>query len=108
MRTTPLYNLAFQFLQQHEGEHLAHDRQRLVARCVDHLVSSAVASHDTARDVTLQACAELACRRRMEYIDCDRTTSYALFLVDAEGKKQFFTVPELISLIDQARHRNTP
>ena len=101
--TTPLYHLAFIFLQTHEGEHLAHDQHRLVSRCIDHLVLSSEVSADTAKDVTMQALGELTSRRRREYIDCTRTTSYTLFLVDATGQRRAFLLSELLQLIEQAK-----
>lgn len=103
MATTPLYNSAFEFLQNHENEHLAPDQHLLVSRCITRLIDSASVSYDTAKDATLQAFGELAARGRREYIDCDRTTSYALFLVDADGKKRAYTLAELMRMIHQAQ-----
>lgn len=102
--TTPLlYTRAFAFLQTHEGEHLTHDQNNLVDRCIAHLVADAHVSYDTAKDTTLQALGELSARRRLEYIDCSRTTSYALFLVDVKGEKRVFTVAELLQMISHAK-----
>lgn len=107
MQTTPLYTRALCFLQAHEGEHLAHDFHRLASRCIDHLVEDAHVSCQTAKDVTMQAFGEFTARRRREYIDCSRTTSYALFLVDDKGERIVFTLTELLKMIDQAKTAST-
>lgn len=102
MQTSPLYPIAFDFLQAHQGEHLDPDQHRLVTRCISQLIDKADVSYETAKDVTLQAFGELAARGRREYIDCNRTTSYTLFLVDGQGKKRAYTLAELMRIITQA------
>lgn len=100
MNTIALRPLALAFLQQHEAEHLAHDQARLVDRCVAHLVDAAECSASTARDSTMQALGELSARRRHGHIDCTRTTSFALFLVDGGGTRRAITIAALLDLID--------
>lgn len=102
---TALFPAALAFLQQHEAEHLAPDTERLVAHCVAHLVSGAEVSAAKAHDTTMQALGELECRRRREYIDCSRTTSFTLFLVDSHGKRHAFTVADLIARIGDLAER---
>lgn len=103
MQTTPIYSLAFDFLQAHQGEHLAPDQHLLVSRCITQVIDKANASYETAKDATLQAFGELSARGRREYIDMNRTTSYALFIVDATGERRAYTLAELLRLIDQAK-----
>lgn len=100
---TPLYSLAFHFLKLHENEHLSHQHHHLVQRCIDTVIESAQVSYDTAKAVTMQALGELTARRRRERIDCDRTTSYTLFLIDDKGERRIFTITELMHLVDQAQ-----
>lgn len=103
MATTPLYTCAFEFLLAHENEHLAPDQDFLVRRCITRLIDSANVSYETAKIATLQAFGELAARGRREYIDCNLTTSYTLFLVDADGKMYTCTLAELMPMIHQAQ-----
>jgi hypothetical protein len=103
MTTTPLYTAAFDFLQSHQGEHLAPDQHLLVTRCINKIIDAAGVSYDTAKDATLQACGELSARGRREYIDCSRTTSYALFVVGQDGKRTAYTIAELLRMIEQSK-----
>lgn len=96
----PMFSSALGFLQHHEAEYLAHDQPRLVDRCIAHLVESAECSASSARDIVMQALGELSARRRPGYIDCNRTTSFALFLVDSQGIRRTITIAALLDLID--------
>lgn len=107
MHTTALYPLAFAFLQAHHNEHLAPDQHLLVDRCIKQLIDKATVSYDTARDATLQALGELSARGRRDYIDCSRTTSYALFLLDGAGNKRTYTLSQLVRVLDQAEAAGT-
>lgn len=100
MNTIALYPLALAFLQQHEAEHLAHDTERLVDRCIGHLVETGLCSASSARDTAMQALGELSARRRIGHIDCTRTTSFTLFLVDAQGQRRAVTIAALLGLIE--------
>jgi hypothetical protein len=100
MNTIALYPLALTFLQQHEAEHLAHDQERLVDRCTAHLVELGQCSASSARDTTMQALGELSARRRIGHIDMTRSTSFTLFLVDAQGQRRALTIASLLNLID--------
>lgn len=86
-----------------DDEHPNEEKHRLVTRCIRALIDATGVSWDTAKDATMQALGELAARGRREYIDCDLTTSYTLFLVDAQGNKRAFTLAELTQLIDKAQ-----
>lgn len=91
---------ALNFLQQNAGEHFLRDRALLIDRCIAHLVDTHNVSRITANEVTMQALGELDYRNRRTYIDCSRTTSYTLFLVDQDsGVKRAFTTAELMQLI---------
>lgn len=103
MQTNSLYPIAFEFLQNHEAEHLAPDQHLLVSRCIRRLIDKAGVSHATAKDAALQAFGELGARGRREYIDCNRTTSYALFLVEASGDRRAYTLAELVRVIEHAK-----
>lgn len=94
---------ALNFLRTHADEHLNRDRQRLVDRCVAHLVESAGISADTARTVTLQALGELCARRGKVSIDCTRTTSFTLFITDENGKSVAIVASDLLRLVEQAQ-----
>ncbi|MYM70509.1 hypothetical protein GTP45_27405 [Pseudoduganella sp. FT55W] len=100
MNTIALSPLALAFLQQHEGEHLAHETERLVERCTAHLVETGMCSASSARDITMQALGELSARRRIGHIDCTRTTSFTLFLIDSQGQRRALTIAALLALIE--------
>lgn len=102
MSTFALTCSALSFLQDHENEHLSGDRQRLVDRCIEHLVNSAGISTDTARTVTLQALGELSARRSKVSIDCTRTTSFTLFMKDESGQPVVLVAADLAELAKQA------
>lgn len=97
---TNLHTIALTFLEQHHAEHLSHDRHRLIERCITHLMEVQDLSASTAEDIALQAIGERESRDRREYIDLDRTTSYAVFLYDPLiGRKRVFTVADLMRLV---------
>jgi hypothetical protein len=101
--SSPLHALAIAFLQQHEGEHLVPHQDRLVTRCAHYLIDrDAALSLDVARDVARQALGELTSRSCSAYINLDLTTSYALFINDADGSKQCYSLRELLRVIRQA------
>ena len=99
---SPVYSRAIEFLERHQGEHLAADQHRLFTRCVYHLVDHAGLDSREARRVTLQAAGELSARGRREYIDLDSTTSYALVVADAQGTKTCYTLGELLRALEHA------
>lgn len=101
MKTDNLNAVALTFLNQHEGEHLLRDRHHLVDRCTAHLVDCCNVSRLVANDITMQALGELDARNRRAYIDCTRTTSYTLFLVNAEsGERRTFTISQLLEILE--------
>lgn len=102
MPISNLYTLAINFLQQHKDEHLDPARPLLVERCTSHLIDAGGASFIDANDTSLQALGELDSRGRPEYVDMDKTTSFALFLNDREGRQRVFTIAALMDLIYQA------
>lgn len=103
MSTFALTCNALSFLQDHHDEHLSADRQRLVDRCIEHLVNSTGIATDTARTVTLQALGELSARRSKATIDCTRTTSFTLFMKDENGQSVVLVAADLAELAKHAR-----
>jgi len=98
----PVVNLrdaAQAFLAEHLDDHLAGERERLVHRCIEHLMGCAEISTQTAEDIALQVLAELTCRGQRCYIDLSRSTGQVVFLRDPERKTSVvFTVPDLLRL----------
>jgi len=103
MSTFALACTALSFLQDHHDEHLSADRQRLVDRCIDHLVSSTGIATDTAHTVTLQALGELSARRSKATIDCTRTTSFTLFMKDESGQSVVLVAADLAEMAKHAK-----
>ena len=101
MQSSPLYATAISFLNANAHEQAAHD-QLLLTRCISHVIDRHNVSRDTARDVAVQAAGELAARGRREYIDCSRTTSYTLFLVDEHGRRHALTIRDLVAQLNLA------
>ena len=92
---------AFQFLLQHEGEHFWRDRALLVEPCIAHLVDACGAPRQRAADVAMQALGELDSRHHRIYIDCTRTTSFTLFMVDQDrGTTRAIALSDLLPLLD--------
>ena len=108
MAECTLHNAAIRYLLTHQGEHLHPDRQRLVARCADHLMESGI-SADTANTITLQALGEVHARATTAHVDMTRSTSYAVFVVDPVSKKTVcFTAADLVRMArEQARSAAT-
>lgn len=102
MQTNPLYTTAINFLIAHQDD-LAHVPHMLLTRCISHVIDQGDVSRDTAHVIAVQAAGELSARGRREYIDCSRTTSYALFLSDGTGKTKAVMIDALIRIIDQAQ-----
>lgn len=90
-----LFPCAVDFLQRHQDEHLIGQQEHLISRCVEHLVATAEVSAETAHIVAMQALGDIGSRRRRHYIDLSRSTSFALFLVDGQGKRHAYTIADL-------------
>lgn len=102
MPSTPHHAAAINYLQNKIGHWDQPDDHELVTGAICHLVSKGP-SYTSAKTIALQAFGELMARGKRAYIDCDRTTSYALFLMDNDGNETVYTLPELLSLIDKAK-----
>lgn len=102
MPSTPHHAAAISFLQTHSGEYDQLDNQNLMTRTICHLVGKGP-SYTAAKTIALQAFAELSARGKRAYIDCDRTTSYALFLMDNNGNETVYTLPELLDIIANSK-----
>jgi hypothetical protein len=103
MSTIAFTSRAMRFLQAHEDEHLSRDRQLLVDRCIEHLVDAVAISAETARVITVQALGELSARRSKVSIDCNRTTSFTLFMTDERGQRMALLASDLVELAKQAQ-----
>lgn len=100
MTNQPDLSAALAFLHAHEGATLAPALTSLTNRCIAHLIEHNSISETTATDLTMQALGELSARKRKAYIDCNKTTSYTLFLVDDNGNQHALTIAQLITLLD--------
>lgn len=107
MPTSPLYSRAIDFLERHQGEHLAPDEHRLVARCAYELLDNGAPSYPEARGIALQAMGELSARGRRSYIDLDHSTSYALFVANGDGKTNCYTLAQVLRALEHATAAGT-
>lgn len=99
MASNPLHQAAVDFLLAHHGEHLTPDRRMLIERCIEHIRTDHAATREVAEVVTLQALGDIASRSTGVNVDLDRTTSYAVFVVDpTTGKRVCFTAQDLLRL----------
>lgn len=99
MASNPLHQAAVDFLLAHHGEHLTPDRRMLIERCIEHIRTEHAATRAFAEVTTLQALGDIASRSTGAHVDLDKTTSYAVFLVDrTTGKRVCFTAQDLLRL----------
>jgi hypothetical protein len=74
----------------------------MLERCVAHLMALCNCSKRTAETHAAQAVAELVSRRSRVSFDMDRSTSYALFVVDrASGTTRVISAAELLLLLQR-------
>lgn len=98
MSQSPLHEVAVSYLLAHQGEHLIHDRPLLVGRCVTRLLELGASAED-ANVVALQALGEIDARGNGAYVDANRGTSFAVFVVDPVQKSQYaFTAADLVRI----------
>lgn len=98
MSQTTLHEVAIGYLLAHQAEHLAHDRQYLIARCAGHLQERG-ATIERANIVALQALGELDTRATKAHIELTHCTSFAVFVVDPVTRARIaFTAADLIRL----------
>lgn len=97
---TPL-DTARRFLARHRDEHLAHDTERLVARCADHLQQHFDIAARAARLTAMEALAELeAGSAPVAVIDIDRSTSrMAIVRALDTDTVHMVTAAELLALV---------
>lgn len=73
---------------------------KLLERCIAHLMAICNCSMRTAETHAAQAICEISCRGSRISLDADRSTSLALFVVDrATGKTRVISAAELMSLM---------
>lgn len=74
----------------------------MLERCIAHLMALCSCSRRTAETHAAQAIAELVSRRSRVSFDMDRSTSYALFVVDrATNTTRVISAAELLQLLQQ-------
>lgn len=96
-----LHEVAIGYLLAHQGEHLSHDRARLVKRCADYLREIAVDGCTRAGGelIALQALGEVEARGNAAHIDLRQTTSFTAFVVDPVSRMRFaFTASDLVRM----------
>ncbi|GIX39020.1 MAG: hypothetical protein KatS3mg128_0069 [Silanimonas sp.] len=104
MSEPSLHDSALRFFLSHQGEHLSHDRVRLLGRCVGHLSDTFGVSQRAAEDAALLALAEFEGRGQHAYIDVDRCTSFAVFVTDPDsGLRWMLTARDLAAFARQQR-----
>lgn len=90
--------VAQRFLQQHQGEHLSSDRQRLIDRAAQHLTGVFEISLRAATEIAIKVWGELQVRGARWHIDLDRTTPQVLVLEsDDHHHTRVLTVDELLA-----------
>lgn len=83
----------------HLGEHLHRDRTLAAARCTEHLINVWNADAALATTLSLQVLGTIESRSTGAYIDIDRSTSHALFLVDpATGWRVMLSAVDVVRL----------
>lgn len=96
---------AHRFYGVHQGEHFAHDGQRLIDRCAQHLVDTFPLSNRAALEIAMQARAELESEGAHGFIDIERSTPRMVVIRDtAQNSLHMVSVGELLRL---ARMRST-
>lgn len=96
---------ALVFVRRHAGEHLSHDRLKLLQRCRQHLVDlfpSMAVRH--AEELSLQAVAEAEVSGQARF-DLDASTSHVLHLLDGDGLRIVVTIADVIDLLGAQRER---
>lgn len=100
MNTTELQQEASRFYAVHQGQHLSHDRMRMIDRCAVHLAERFQAAHAAAEDAALKAFADFDTRTERSFIDLEQSTSRIVFVNDPlTGLRRAFTVSDLVALI---------
>ena len=89
----------------HRAEHLARDCDRMVDRCVDHLVSGFPIARSSAHALATQALADIESKTVPGFIDIDRSNSRMVLLRNStEGTTHLITLPELFQLVQARQH----
>lgn len=99
MSHTKVREEAIGYLLAHQNEHLTHDRNLLVSRCAAFLQARFGLNDDRANVISLQAIGEIDARATNVHIDMERSTSFAVFVVDpVTGIRSVFTAGDLVRL----------
>jgi hypothetical protein len=98
---------AIGYLLAHQAEHLHHDRNLLVHRCASYLRDQHGLSNEAAATTAMQALGELDARATNAHVDMERSTSFAIFVIDpVSGLRTVFTAGDLVRLARaRASHR---
>lgn len=84
----------------HAGEHLAHDCDRLVDRCTEHLLALLPIARSTAQGVATAALAEIESTKVAGFIDIDRSNGQMVVLRNTQaGTWHLITLPELFAVV---------
>lgn len=90
---------AIGYLLANQNQHLNHDRNLLVGRCAAFLQERFGLDADRANVVSLQAIGEIDAKATNVHIDMQRSTSFAVFVVDpCTGVRIAFTAGDLVRI----------
>ena len=96
----PAILAAQRFYGTHQAEHLSRDADRMVDRCVAHLVERFPIARSTALSLATLALAELESTKVQGFIDIDRSNGSMVMLRDTEaGTWHMGTLPEIFQLV---------
>ena len=101
------HDAARAFIDRHYGQYLSRDRDKLVARCMDHLIARHACSRAAAERATLQTLGEVESRAGGAYLDLAHSSRLCALLVDpTTNRRVAFTAQDLLRLA--RRHGTRP
>jgi hypothetical protein len=93
----------------HQGQYLAHDCERMVDRCADHLMELLPIARSAAQSAAMQTLADLQASQAPGFIDIDRSNSRMVVLRDSSrGTSHMVTLGELFELLQRRRVASAP
>lgn len=103
MSLSKMHDAAIRFFARHGGEHLHHDRERLIERCANHLADTYGMTLRNADCVARQAWGEREARNQHCYFDLSRSTSHMVILNDPHtGTWRMLTVADVLAILSAA------
>lgn len=81
-RSIMLHTGALEYLVKHQHDSVPLGSATILQRCTAYLVDKFEVSSYTAENATIIALGELQAVKNAPYIDCSKTTSHMLFLID--------------------------